>query len=114
MFIYPTTLGKLNCATCCNSSFSSFSCCVHRGIPCEPCDPVRAVPWGLRLAAEPEPAKPMNFKIKELTEEDWAEILETDWKLSYSEPQTGWFVMDNPVNIAKDAGTNQSSCKTRA
>ena len=40
-------------------------------------------PWGLRLAAEPEPAKPMNFKIKELTEEDWAEeISEKDGEVS--------------------------------
>jgi hypothetical protein len=35
------------------------------------------------LAAEPEPAKPMNFKIKELTEEDWAEeISEKDGEVS--------------------------------
>lgn len=39
----------------------------------DPWDPNRI----LRFAAEPEPAKPMNFKIKELTEEDWADW--ADW-----------------------------------
>ena len=54
-------------------------------------------PWGskggLRLAAEPEPAKPMNFKIKELTEEDWAEeISEKDGEISENGGTSKWMV----------------------
>ena len=46
----------------------------RQSVPVDPWDPWDpSDPWGLRFAAEPEPAKPMNFKIKELTEEDWAD-----------------------------------------